>query len=530
MTNEQLDEWVFDQKAKRDLNVKTGTKSGGRIHGLKAADVLARAQALADADGKKKGTKKKDGKFMMSQEHINRAKAELRVDMSEDFDPEILEEGWNVKIGDEYHPREKVPIAKYDQFRKEHHGATIRFRGPRGKSENTRGYKAHTIKANATHFYVVNTPNGMTHDSDLKESLAGEARGAEHDFAMNGGSDNSSGSSVSKPSHAVKVGSTHFHPGKKGMGMAVQRAKALGVKPQIVKHPGGPLLGEAAEQSELIEGKLPDWAQAEFDSAFKKSPAAKRRPDNDEHDVARFNPKTDGKYKVAQFAKGRVHKGSYGKAVIDHDDEHPADAPEKHPATALDSSGINNNPMVPKVRTSAAQKAAGPQRPKGKAATPEAMKAYRIALRNHNMKKESYVYDGSEFVQIDEKISVSHPAFKLGYKHAKKDPVDGYANYDDSEEGAKNYNAGFHRGVKDSNKNKQTNESMDNEIVLEIIKTGQLYNYEISYGDQILSEGIGATVQGIIINATRKMSHIVEDVQQKDGQLDRIKSIVKKYI
>lgn len=528
-----LQEWKFEQKAERTVPKKVNAKDVGKIS---AFAVITRAHALADAEGKRKGLKKEKGIYMTTDEHMNRAKAELKVDMAEDFDSETIHEELKVKIGDEYHPWNSVPMSKHDQFKKENPGSVVRFRGPRGRSEDG-GHKAHTTKANATHFYVVTGPRAY-HDSEIKESLAGESRGAEHDFAMNGGSDHSGGSSITKPSHAVKVGSTHFHPGKKGMGMAIQRAKALGTKPQIVKHPGGSLLGEAVEQSELVEGKLPDWAQAEFDSAFKKSPN-KRKPDNDEHDVARFNPRIDGKYKVQSFAKGRVNTGSYGKStIIDHEDEHPAAMPEKHPHTALDTSGVNNNPMVPKVKTSQAQVAAGPQRPKGKSATPEAMANYRKALRSHSMKKESFVYDGESFISLNE-LSMGVPieeGLRPTWKNIERTSI-GDTNWEQVKS-TKTHTHYKHaqtgkviRVDNKTGKNQELREEeVDNEIMLDVIKEGQMFNYTITFGDETIYEGVGSTISGVLAESNRQMASITESFIQKEGQFDRIKGIIKKYI
>jgi hypothetical protein len=444
-------------------------------------------QKSSDNEGRTKGLKK------------NRAKEELRTKMAENNElDEFLGEEWHVKVGNEYYPRNQVPMSKHEQFKKENPGAIVRFRGPRGKSEDG-GNKAHTLKANATHFYVVYAGNNRYGKPKLNESLAGEARAAEYEFAMNGAIDNynkSNKSIVRVPSHAIKVGSTHFHPGKKGMKLAILRAKALGVKPKIVKNPGGFLLGESTEESELVEDKLPDWARAEFDAAFKKS-SNSHNPNNDEPHFARFNPRIDGKYKVQTFPKGRVHMGTYGKsAIIDDEDEYPAGNPQKHSQPAKSINWSNDNPMIPKVKTSQAQIDAGPQRPRGRAATPEAMAKYRKLLRDRSMKKESYIYNGESFVSLNESFA---------------------------KEIAEN--------VSDQVK-KLTKEAieLDSEIILDIIKEGQIFNYKIMFGDETIYEGIGSTVSGILAESNRKMSKLKESILQKEGQLDRIKNIAKRYI
>lgn len=47
------------------------------------------------------------------------------------------------------YPANRVPIALLADFRKEHPGVGIRYRGPRFDFG-----RYHTLKANATHFYV----------------------------------------------------------------------------------------------------------------------------------------------------------------------------------------------------------------------------------------------------------------------------------------------------------------------------------------------------------------------------------------
>jgi hypothetical protein len=410
--------------------------------------------------------------------------------------------------------------------------------------------RAKEIAAKAGHKAVKNGPSYTdAHVQQAKkellgESLAGESRGAEHEFSM-GGSDDHSGSSVSKPSHAIKVGSSHFHPGKKGVTMAAQRSKALGVKPKIVPHPGGKLLGEEVEESVIVEGKLPDWAQAEFDAAFKKT-AKKHVPDNDDSPAFRMTAreKADGeRRKSEQHASSlrakvtRTVKGTRGMSydpdkeeVITHKHEHPEGAPDKHPHTALD-----NNPMVPKVKVSAAQKAAGPQRPKGKAATPAAMAEYRKALRDHNMKKESYIFDGAEFV-LENRMGpafFSKPAKTAADPGAEKALRSKEKELEKSARSKAKESSGY---TADTMKKGECGVGARGaygtrveEIELTISKNNSLYNYNVTFGDDVIFEGNGVTIPGVLAEATRKMQGITEDVMHKEGQVDRIKSIIKQY-
>lgn len=60
-----------------------------------------------------------------------------------------LDEGYSIELNGESHPTHRVPIEHYDEFKKKNPGSTVRFRGPR------KG-KWHTLKADATHFSIVN--------------------------------------------------------------------------------------------------------------------------------------------------------------------------------------------------------------------------------------------------------------------------------------------------------------------------------------------------------------------------------------
>jgi hypothetical protein len=326
----------------------------------------------------------------------------------------------------------------------------------------------------------------------VTESLAGEARAAEHEYAHPGAS-SSGGSPKPDEGKTHKLGvfnasgvhirsyGTHSETGGQARGRqsAMAHAKKIGGTVKMVR--------ESEEMGlEILDEALPDWAQQEFDKAFPKK-NKKRTADADDgpsftmttkEKEAGVKRKADQAAAAARAKVTRVVKGTRGMSydpdqeeIITHKHEHPAGAPKLTPHTALD-----NNPMVPKVKVSSAQKAAGPQRPKGKAATAAAMAEYRKALRAHNMKKESYVFDGEQFVSAT-----------------------------------------------DLNENTE-------EIVLNILREKQTYTYKITFGDEVIFEGVGVTPNGILNESMRKVKGIVENIQHKDGQVDRIKSIVKKYV
>lgn len=71
-----------------------------------------------------------------------------------------------IKIAGEIHPHNRIPIAHLDAFKAEHPGSPVKFRGPRDG-------KAHTLKADATHFYV-----GDHHDSEDAEHYTYHVDGA----------------------------------------------------------------------------------------------------------------------------------------------------------------------------------------------------------------------------------------------------------------------------------------------------------------------------------------------------------------
>jgi len=105
---------------------------------------------------------------------------------------------------------------------------------------------------------------------------------------------------------------------------------------------------------EKLDEALPDWAKDVFDAEktpTKKKASAKAQ-DKDDIDVSAFNPKTDGKYKIQKFAKGRVNRGNYGNKVnaaeVDTPDAHDEDKAIDH------NSGIKagvDHPWIPKPKT-----------------------------------------------------------------------------------------------------------------------------------------------------------------------------------
>lgn len=72
----------------------------------------------------------------------------------------VIMEGWkqnygSINLGGSYHPKNRVPIEHYDEFKKKHPGSQVFFRGPRNSSVKTPGTKPNrTMKADATHFYI----------------------------------------------------------------------------------------------------------------------------------------------------------------------------------------------------------------------------------------------------------------------------------------------------------------------------------------------------------------------------------------
>jgi hypothetical protein len=67
-------------------------------------------------------------------------------------------------------------------------------------------------------------------------------------------------------------------------------------------------------------------------------------------------------------------------------------------------------------------------------------------------------------------------------------------------------------------------------ITLDLVKEGFKLHYTISCGDTIIASGLGVTKNGIFCEATRTVTNLLEEVDHKDGQLDRVKSIVNSLI
>ncbi len=67
-------------------------------------------------------------------------------------------------------------------------------------------------------------------------------------------------------------------------------------------------------------------------------------------------------------------------------------------------------------------------------------------------------------------------------------------------------------------------------VSLVLHKEGFAYNYEIAVNDEVIKEGVGVTESGIIAEATRFMEAVLEEIERLDGQVDRVKDIVKSTI
>lgn len=68
------------------------------------------------------------------------------------------------------------------------------------------------------------------------------------------------------------------------------------------------------------------------------------------------------------------------------------------------------------------------------------------------------------------------------------------------------------------------------DITLSVTKENQKYTYVMSFGDYIIKEGVGVTVAGVVSSSTRHMTALTESVVHKEGQLDRVKNIIKEYV
>jgi hypothetical protein len=73
-------------------------------------------------------------------------------------------------------------------------------------------------------------------------------------------------------------------------------------------------------------------------------------------------------------------------------------------------------------------------------------------------------------------------------------------------------------------------ESVEDNIVLDIIKEGLTFSYAVSFGEDVLKEGVGVTKQAIIKEAHEFMIKKTEEVMLEETQVDRVIDIVKSYV
>lgn len=76
-----------------------------------------------------------------------------------------------IKIGDKDHPRNRIPMEHYDDFKKEYPGAKVFFRGPRNSQPDRHGRSNRTMKKDATHFYAYNITSNGPRKSKVAESV-----------------------------------------------------------------------------------------------------------------------------------------------------------------------------------------------------------------------------------------------------------------------------------------------------------------------------------------------------------------------
>lgn len=251
-----------------------------------------------------------------------------------------------------------------------------------------------------------------------------------------------------------------------------------------------------------INEALPNWAADVFDKEGGKK--VNKRVDPSKHDLE-SGGKTDvvkGEKRKAETQRYELLKqatktvsGRHGmnydadkEEIITHKHEHPAGEPEDTPQHAEPVKGDGGKAAADvfgmgRKQTAAQAKAehdAPPARPRGAGATAAAMADYRVKLRAHQAKmakNESYIFDGAEF-NLCEQVSEE--------------------------------------------------DEMDN-IKLNIVKEGHIYNYALSFNGDILKEGIGVTPFGIINECNRFMESLTEQVMCDKNKTENVKKIIKKY-
>jgi hypothetical protein len=347
------------------------------------------------------------------------------------------------------------------------------------------------------------------------------------------------------------------------------------------------------EEVELDEAKLPDWAQSEFDSAFKKMSKTIRPDDDDAPDMGRPDPKLAAKTKASNVRHDLLSKvtrkvsgKSYGKAMVDHEDEHPADMPEKHPhfagadaamkafglgkkdtvankASKVVSHGITTKQQksgLSDVRRAALQTRLSRTKDSAQAAK------IRKQLGEETELEEGYVdhitniqlgHHGVQgyhvtFTAHGKDVTQHHGSYKAAKKHANelhratgkevpvhnmveavevKPELDGSAanakikkNLDKKDPAVKTDTSAI-----EDNTNK-AKETFKEELEINVVKDGAFFIYTVSFGGDILKEGTTITKSAANKKADDFVTKLEEEVDRLAGQPDRIKDIFHKYI
>lgn len=272
--------------------------------------------------------------------------------------------------------------------------------------------------------------------------------------------------------------------------------------------------------------KLPDWAQAEFDSAFPKK-KTKTHPDDDP--ISSFNPAIDGKYKIQKFAKGRVVHGARGNSFDPGAERVEPDAPTA-PSFNADNHPWTPKPIAPKVAAAKTVTRGVTGQKAGKQVSAErraAVQARAAKMKDPAQKAKLLKSIGEEVEQIDE---------------LSKDTLKNYVQKAHFDGGMTDYKLGKLRGsgksalddrhalvVKSEKRSKGidvalgklTKEEVDPvEFDLQIIKENSMYKYEITFADQHVAAGAAATEKAAYTQANRIMDRIVENAQNIPDPLE----------
>jgi hypothetical protein len=284
------------------------------------------------------------------------------------------------------------------------------------------------------------------------------------------------------------------------------------------------------EEIELDEA-LPAWAKDVFDSETKvpaKKKAAAKAQDTDDIDVSAFNPKTDGKYKIQSFAKGRVNRGNYGNKVNAAEIDTTPDSSDEH--KAIDhNGGIKagvDHPWIPKPvapKTIAAktvsQGVTGKQKQQDQAKlaqhhqallnrinrTPKKGRAAlmgRLPKEYHHMVEETEVQEGFNIVHIASgKVRNTHPTRLSALK--------------------------AHQGMHPEIKSQFKVVAEDFEYVVD--KSGSLYEYSVKFNGIVLYDG--STINLATADATidRKEVEFIDHLMSIPEAVD-VLTYAKQYI